>query len=167
MTLLQLQSSLKAAGISRPKVDDVIHLLRSSGVYCPLDDRLYVPFTYSLLARRSGITNHLHDDSHQRASIEQQLQDSTSNSRGASTSKTGDAAAAGRPTVPHNSARMAGATLAEAASIGTTVATNLNAARRCIWAYTLADVSKGEEIVLAASRANDCDWPGMQQQQQQ
>lgn len=137
--MLRLEESLRAARVSKPLISALVNAFRSHAYYCPLDDRMYMPFTHSSLATRRPYSG------------------------GGSGSGTASGTRQTQLNLEQqhlaNSVHMSVQDLGQAA--GNAAAANLHAAR-CTWLYTVAAIRKGEEILVANNQQHDCDWPGLE-----
>ncbi|KAF6256325.1 hypothetical protein COO60DRAFT_1702394 [Scenedesmus sp. NREL 46B-D3] len=137
-TLYRLEASLAAAHAEKPLITAFVTILRSHGIYCPLDDRMYLPLARSVLARQAA-ANTRDEHSPQR----QGSSSSSSSGRGVAEQQ-----------MRANSVHIADG--------GADIVAAAGAAARCTWLQTVADVHQGEELVVGASQRHECDWPGLQ-----
>jgi hypothetical protein len=102
---------------------------------------VYLPLSHSLLAQQATA------NSHAQGSL-----DSSSSSSEGGKQETRE----GRQTRPNSKTLADGDTYAG-------VAAAAGAAARCLWQQTVVDVRQGEELVVAPSLRQQCDWAGFQQ----
>ena len=165
--MFQLQTSIKAAGISKPLLDSFVDAFRRHGQYCPLDDRVYMVLSPSTLARygqaiKSGPSGWVRNSAAAGSSSgPQDLAGAGTSFSDDSLKKVNGEGSGGRieqeepqhTLLPSNSLPVYLAASAGKASRA------VNAAERCIWRQTTARVKKGEEIVQAVDQ-HRCNWPG-------
>jgi hypothetical protein len=166
--MLRLQTSIKAAGISKPAVESFVDAFRSHGQYCPLNDRLYMVLSPSTLARhgskatQSGSSlvlsaaaaavavNHIGESLKSPSDTPSEDKIILSNGAG-SHSKSSRGQPQDMP--PANSLPVYLAASGRASHVG--------AAEGCLWRQTTAVVKKGAEILQGLGGPKQrCTWPG-------
>jgi hypothetical protein len=140
MRLLELHQGLEASGVNKPLVSQTVEAFQSYGFCCPLDGRMYVRFTTSLLAKQQSVVGSQGNSMHVG-------QGSNSNSSASSMQRA-------------NSMHVEDAD-AGSATTGSAVLRGASVAARCTWLQTAADVRKGEELIVARSKRFQCNWPGV------